>query len=314
MALSATFSTGLRETTMMRFRTVLTTLVLQQSLWIAAVPAQTTEQATDAAPAAAKPEAKPQSPVDPTGTWKWQYDFGETPMDAKLKLNWDGKKLTGKYTARDVTTDVSDGKLEKDELTFITVREFNGNEFEIEFEGKVKEDEIVGLVMLDFGQAQEFDWNAKRAVEIDDVLGVWDLRLDTPNGVVEPRLTITKDDDNKLKGTYSSVFGDREPNGLTLKDNELSWEIASGDDDEFDFQVLYKGKPRGNRIEGATEFDFGGNTGTMKFTGKRTPPKEKDDEARPAAATATPANQPDAAQPATETTEPESAGAAESSR
>jgi hypothetical protein len=204
-------------------------------------------------------------------------------MDARLKLDWNGKKMTGKYTAREAASDIRDAKLEKDELSFITRREFNGNEFEIQFKGQVKQDEIVGKVTLDFGEAQEFDWNAKRAVEIDDVLGVWDLRLESADGVIEPRLTITKADNGKLPGESVSVMGRREAKNLTLKDNVLAWQIA-GDDAGREFKIHYKGKPRGNRIEGTNEFDFGGNTGTMKFTGQRTPPEEKKKEQRPAEA------------------------------
>ena len=220
-------------------------------------------------------------------------------MDAKLKLDWDGKKLTGKYTAREATSDIRDAKLEKNELSFTTLRDINGNEFEIAFKGQVKEDEIVGKVTLDFGQVQEFDWNAKRGVEVDDVLGEWTLRLDTPNGVVEPKLTITKGDKDKLVGKYVSVFGEREPKNLTLKDNQLSWEISSNDDDQFDFKIVYKGNPRGNKIDGTNEFEFGDNTGTMKFTGKRTPPEEKKKD-RPAEAKSTEAHAAAEAKPAAE--------------
>lgn len=266
---------------MFRHRALTLSFIALPCMWIAAAQAQTAEQVKDPAKEEAKKETAKEAPADPSGTWKWQFEFGENKMDAKLKLDWNGKKMTGKYTARDASSDIRDAKLEKDELSFSTLREFNGNEFEIQFKGQVKQDEIIGKVMLDFGEAQEFDWNAKRAVEIDDVLGVWNLRLDTPNGVIEPKITITKGDGDKLAGKYESVFGEREPKDLKLKDNQLSWEISSDDNDEFEFKVVYKGQPRGNKIEGDNEFEFGDNTGTMKFTGKRTPPEEKKKEQRP---------------------------------
>src|SRR3990172_3168340 len=153
---------------MFRYRAITLTLIVLQSLWIAAVIAQTAEETTqvkEETKTEAKTETAKESPADPSGTWKWQYQFGDNPMDAKLKLNWDGKKLTGKYTARDAASEIRDGKLAKDELSFTTLREINGNEFEIEFKGQVKQDEIVGTVTIDFGEAQDFDWNAKRAVE-----------------------------------------------------------------------------------------------------------------------------------------------------
>jgi len=93
--------------------------------------------------------------------------------------------------------------------------------------------------------------------------------------VIEPQITITQDGD-KLHGAYVSPFGEREAKELSLKDGELSWTISSDDNDDFDFQVVYHGKPRGNKIAGSNEFDFGGDTGTMEFTGERTPPEDKE--------------------------------------
>jgi hypothetical protein len=221
-------------------------------------------------------EKKEAAPVDPTGTWKWEYSFNDNAVEGKLKLKWDDKKLVGKYTAFDNTTDIGDVKLEKDQLSFTTKREFNGNEFVVKFNGQVKPDDIEGAVSIDFGgNEQEFDWNPKRAVEMDDVVGTWDLRVETANGVVEPKLTITKDGD-KLRGkSMSQVFGELEAKNLELKDNVLSWEVT-GSSGGFDIRVKYKGKPRGNRIEGTNEFSAGDQSGTMKFMGKRTPPEDKE--------------------------------------
>jgi hypothetical protein len=222
------------------------------------------------------------APADPTGSWKWEYTFKDNPAEFRLQLNWDGKQLTGKYTAFNNTTDIEEAKLENDKLSFVSKREFNGNHFTVHFDGKAEENDIVGTVAVDFGEGpREFDWHAKRIVEVDDVLGTWKLRLESPQGVIEPQITITKTDDG-LHGAYVSPFGEREAKDLKLKVGELSWRIESDDDDDFDFEVTYRGKPRGNKIAGSNEFDFGGNTGTMEFTGERTPPEEKATQIEPA--------------------------------
>lgn len=288
---------------MFRFGVLALAFVGLQISWTSCALAQTeapaSEAATDsvkeAATEPAKETATAPAPVkkaeprelaaDPSGTWKWDYTFNDNKAEFKLKLDWDGKQLKGKYTAFNNTTEIEDAKLEKDQLTFVARREFNGQKFDVDFEGQLKDDEIVGTVTVALGdEPREFEWNAKRAVEVDDVVGEWNLRLETPNGVVEPKLTIKKGEKDALSGTYESVFGEREPKNLALKDNQLTWEISSDDQDEFDFKVVYKGRPRGNLIEGTNEFDFGGNAGTMKFTGKRTPPEEKKKEPRPAEA------------------------------
>src|SRR5262245_21111187 len=104
----------------------------------------TAEPTTTTVKEETKKDVATQAPADPSGTWKWQYQFGDNKMDAKLNLDWNGKKLTGKYTAREVASEIRDGKLEKDQLSFSTRREINGNEFEVKFNGQVKQDEILG--------------------------------------------------------------------------------------------------------------------------------------------------------------------------
>jgi hypothetical protein len=229
-------------------------------------------------------DAAKTAPVDPSGSWKWDFSFNDTPAEFSLKLDWDGKELTGKYTAFDHTTDIEEGKFVDNKVSFISRREFNGNKFTVRFEGEAKPADIVGKIGLDLGDGpREFDWHAKRVVDAEDVLGTWKLRLETPQGAIEPQLTITKDGD-KLQGHYVSPFGEREAKELSLKEGELSWKIASNEGDDFDFEIVYHGKPRGNKIAGNTDYDFGGNTGTMEFTGERKPPEAKspsDDAATP---------------------------------
>ncbi|MEX2316406.1 MAG: hypothetical protein WD669_04590 [Pirellulales bacterium] len=253
-----------------------------------ATPAATrpAQPVTPARPAA---EArKPAVTVDPTGSWKWDFPLpDDNTLELVLKLKWDGKKLEGNYTAFESTTKVEEGKLDKDALSFVVRPEFGGNQFEVKFNGKVAKDEIKGTIGIDFGeQPQEREWVAKRFVDVEDVVGVWDLTVEAPDfGEFESTLTVTKDNKG-LHAVTASDFGEFEASKVEIKDNQLVFEMG-GDNADFNFKIVYKGAPRGNTIEGKSEFDFGGNTGEMKFTGKRQPPKEekKAEPARPAAPT-----------------------------
>ena len=143
-------------------------------------------------------------------------------------------------------------------------REFNGNKFDVGFTGKVAADTIDGKVNVDFGQGpQDFDWHAKRFVDVNDILGTWELRLETPNGVIEPKITITSDKDG-LHGHYVSPFGEREAKNIELKDGQLTWEI-SGERDGNQFKAVYRGKPQGDSIKGTNDFDFNGNAATIRL-------------------------------------------------
>lgn len=233
-----------------------------------------TEDAGQTPPASS--ESKLQPVADPAGTWRWEYNFNGNRVEGRLHLDWDDKQLVGNYTAYDRKSDIEQAELEKDQLSFVTKREFNGNQFVVTFSGQVKSDDIAGKVAIDFGgnRAQEFEWNPKRVVELDDVLGTWELRVETPGGIVEPQLTISKDGD-KLRGkSVSNVLGERDAKNIGLKGNELSWDIA-GEANGESIKIHYKGKPRGNAIEGTLEFDFNGQKSTRKFTGKRTPAKDE---------------------------------------
>jgi hypothetical protein len=222
------------------------------------------------------------APADPTGTWKWERKFNDNTAQFSLKLSWDGKRLRGKYSAFNQTSDIEEAKLQKDQISFLAKREFNGNRFDVKFNGKVEPDDLVGKITVDFGNGpQDFDWDAKRAVEIDDIVGVWDLQLKSPDGTtIRPKLTITKSADGKLQGHSESQVGRFEARNMTLKDNVLTWEIA-GDSAGGQIKIAYKGKPRGNTIAGENEFKFGGAKGTMKFTGKRTPPEDQKESQSP---------------------------------
>jgi hypothetical protein len=264
-------TSSIRSTAMYRSRLALSVLfvLVTQTMIVGLARGQTSE------------EEKSSPPVDPAGTWVWDYTFNDNSAEFKLKLKWDDKKnLTGKYTAFDRTSDIQEVKFEKDQLSFVTKREFEDREFTVHFDGKVQPDDISGTVSFDFdgNGPREFDWNPKRVVETDDVVGTWALRVETPNGVVEPRLTITADGEKLSGKSVSDAFGELEAKNVQLKDNTLTWEISVVNNG-LEFNVKYSGKPRGNTIEGSNEFTVGENTGTMKFTGTRTPPEEKKSEA-----------------------------------
>jgi hypothetical protein len=112
--------------------------------------------------------------ADPTGTWTWTMQRpggggGERTMTLKLKA--DGDKVTGTLTSpgRDGQTrdtEIADGRLKGDEITFTVTREFNGNKMTSKYNGKVSEDSIKGKIEFERdGQTQSRDWDAKRKTE-----------------------------------------------------------------------------------------------------------------------------------------------------
>jgi hypothetical protein len=103
--------------------------------------------------------------IDPTGTWTWSVpgrDGNTREVTAKLKL--EGDKLTGSISGRQNDTNIEDGKLSGDAISFKVTREFNGNKIVSKYSGKIAGDAITGKIESERdGQTNSRDWNAKRS-------------------------------------------------------------------------------------------------------------------------------------------------------
>lgn len=111
--------------------------------------------------------------ADATGTWTWSTPGrnGGEPRKMTLKIKAEGEKLTGKLAIPnregEVTeTEITDGKVKGEDVSFTVTREFNGNKFVAKYNGKLSADAIKGK--MDFernGEAQTREWEAKRTTE-----------------------------------------------------------------------------------------------------------------------------------------------------
>ncbi len=109
--------------------------------------------------------------VDPSGTWTWTVPGRNGGPDRKstLKLKLEGDKLTGTLSApgrggQNNDTEIADGKINGDEISFAVTREFQGNKVTTKYNGKVSGDSIKGKAERN-GEAQSRDWEAKREAE-----------------------------------------------------------------------------------------------------------------------------------------------------
>jgi hypothetical protein len=233
--------------------------------------------------------------VDPSGTWKWEREFGDNIMRSTLKLKkGDGGKLSG--TLQTIFGDgggpgsdpvkIDHGKIDGESVTFSVTRNFNGNEFTIEYKGTYANGELNGSYTLDFGQGpREREWTAKRHLGHDDVVGEWHLSFESRNGqIIESIATVKLDDEEKLAGTYhSGFFGDAPMKNVAVKDGTLSWEVVL-DTDNGDFALSYSGKPASNSMKGTIKSAVGGQENETPFTAKleQIAADKRSDDAKPA--------------------------------
>jgi len=104
--------------------------------------------------------------ADVTGKWtaEMQGRNGNT-MTMIMNLKADGNALTGTVSGRMGETQISDGKVDGDNISFSVVREFNGNKFTQNYKGKLDGDTIHFSVSMEGGPGggQERKFDAKRA-------------------------------------------------------------------------------------------------------------------------------------------------------
>lgn len=81
--------------------------------------------------------------ADASGTWSFETQGRRGPQTATLTLKASGESLTGSISGgRGGAVEISDGKVNGDEISFTVVREFNGNQITTKYTGKVSGDTL----------------------------------------------------------------------------------------------------------------------------------------------------------------------------
>jgi len=80
--------------------------------------------------------------ADVTGKWTYEMQGRNGAMTGTINLKADGGTVTGTVSGRGGETEISDGKIDGDTVTFSVVREFNGNKMTMKYIGTVSGDGI----------------------------------------------------------------------------------------------------------------------------------------------------------------------------
>jgi hypothetical protein len=100
--------------------------------------------------------------ADISGKWKADYTGPDgTARTSNFEFKADGEKLTGKVISPRGESEISEGKIKGDEVTFVVIRNFNGDDVKIGYKGKISGDTIQFNVQ--FGDRGAFDMTARRA-------------------------------------------------------------------------------------------------------------------------------------------------------
>jgi len=97
------------------------------------------------------------------GKWKAEFTTPDGQTRSSLfTFKVEGDKLTGTVSSPRGDAPIQEGKVSGDEISFVVVREFGGNEVRINYKGKVSGNEL--KLTVDFGE-RSFEMTAKRVTE-----------------------------------------------------------------------------------------------------------------------------------------------------
>ena len=96
-----------------------------------------------------------------TGTWKGSYPGrdGQT-RESTFVLKAEGEKLTGTVAGGRGESEIKDGMIKGDDISFSVLRNFGGNEVTVKYKGKVVGDAI--QFKVEAGE-RSYEMTAKRA-------------------------------------------------------------------------------------------------------------------------------------------------------
>jgi hypothetical protein len=102
--------------------------------------------------------------ADVTGKWTAQVPGREGQTNEQtFNLKADGEKLTGTVSGRQGDTEISDGKVKGDEVSFNVKMSFQGNEMKMVYKGKLSGDELKLTRTREGSDRPPAEFTAKRA-------------------------------------------------------------------------------------------------------------------------------------------------------
>src|SRR5215469_13369697 len=101
--------------------------------------------------------------ADVTGKWTYEMQGRNGAMTGTMNLKAEGDKVTGTVSGRGGETEISDGKISGDTVSFTVVREFNGNKFTMKYIGTVSDDGIKFKVEREGSDRPPQEFTAKKA-------------------------------------------------------------------------------------------------------------------------------------------------------
>lgn len=103
---------------------------------------------------------------DLSGKWTSIFKRSDgTPMESNLQLKQTGDKLSGTQSFNENESEIREGKVQGNEVSFSTVRERDGRTVTTKYRGKIQANNTIkGEIESDWtGEVRKIEWEAKKA-------------------------------------------------------------------------------------------------------------------------------------------------------
>ncbi len=225
------------------------------------------------------------SPI--TGEWNFISKFDAMNSDASMTITKDAQgKYSGTWSAQWGESTLSDITVEGNKVKFVQTSSFGGQDMKTDYQGTLDNGKVKGTAK---GRWGDFSFEGTRSESKDkaDVLaGEWQMNIMIPAREIVDKMTITKNQDGTLSGTWQGTRGGENTiSNLKYVDGKLTFTRTSKMGGT-EFSLAFDGTVTGDTIKGTFSSDFGerpvtavrasaGKTDTSKTEPNKLPAEKK---------------------------------------
>ena len=199
-----------------------------------------------------------------TGDWQIIVDFDNRKMSSILSISKDDdSKLKGKLITLWGLNELKDIKYEGNQLSFVQVNHYRGQENTTNFTGSIRRGQLSGTFSSERGK---FEVKGSRLRRVPTVAGEWQTTLKTDDREFTAKLSFKADKERNLTAQWDSQGGEHEITNVNFKAGTLTFDRKSKIQDR-QWKSSFAGKIKGHALTGIIKSDRGDITVEGKRVG-----------------------------------------------
>ncbi len=187
---------------------------------------------------------------DILGDWEVKMDRDGRVSYASLSVS---KKADGTLAGKWGANDLSDVKFDSGKLTFVRTIRFGDRQFDLKYEGTLKDGILTGALSSDQGS---FDANATRPKPKSPVLGRWQLAYAIGDREIEATLAISEGTGGSLDAKWTTATGEHVVSNVKFQEGKLTLARKTKIEDR-EFESTYEATVKGNKLTGTIKREQG---------------------------------------------------------